>query len=255
MTTRPYLLNEVSWKTVKETDYEVVILPWGATEAHNYHLPYTTDNIHTEYVSAEAARIAWEKGAKIIVMPVIPYGVNTGQLHIKLTINMNPSTQLAILEDIIDSIVIQGFKKLVILNGHGGNEFKPIVRELKPKFKEIFICVINWYEVVDWAKYFDDTGDHAAEMETSIMLNIAPGHVAPLSQAGKGKTKKLIFRDQGFDFVWAPRDWEKISGDTGAGNPAKATKEKGVKYLKESIEKIADFLIELSKTSPDQLYV
>ena len=255
MTNRPYLLNEVSWKTVKETDYEVVILPWGATEAHNYHLPYTTDNIHTEYVATEAAKIAWSKGAKTIVLPGVPYGVNTGQLHIKLTINMNPSTQIAILEDIIDSVVNQGFKKVVILNGHGGNEFKPIVRELKPKYKDIFICVINWYEVVDWAKYFDDTGDHAAEMETSIMLKIAPEQVAPLSEAGKGKTKKLKFSEKGFDFVWAPRDWEKISGDTGAGNPAKATKEKGEKYLRESIAKIADFFVDLAGTSLDELYV
>ncbi len=255
MTARPYLLNEVNWKTVKETDYEVVIIPWGATEAHNYHLPYTTDNIHTEYVAAEAARIAWAKGARIIVLPAVPFGVNTGQQHIRLTINMNPSTQTVVLKDIINSLAIQGFKKLVIFNGHGGNEFKPIVRELKPKFKDIFICVVNWYGVVDWAEYFDDTGDHAAEMETSIMLNIVPGLVAPLSQAGKGKTRKLKFREKGFDFVWAPREWEKISDDTGAGNPAGATKEKGARYLKEAIEKIAGFLVELAETGPDELYL
>ncbi|UCH14292.1 MAG: creatininase family protein [Bacteroidales bacterium] len=255
MTNRPYLLSEVSWKTVKETDYEVVILPWGATEAHNYHLPYTTDNIHTEYVAAEAAKIAWSKGAKSIVLPNVPYGVNTGQLEIKLTINMSPSTQISVLNDIIDSVVRQGLKKVVIFNGHGGNEFKPIVRELQPEFKDIFICVINWYEVVDWSKYFDDTGDHASEMETSIMLNIAPELVAPLSEAGEGKTRKLKFSKKGFDFVWAPRDWEKISADTGSGNPAKATEEKGEKYLKESITKIADFLVDLAATSLDQLYV
>lgn len=255
MNTRPYLLNEVNWKTVKETNYESVILPWGAAEPHNYHLPYTTDNIHTEYVAAEAAKIAWSKGAKTIVLPVIPYGVNTGQLHFKLTINMNPSTQVIVLKDIIHSLAIQGFKKIVILNGHGGNEFRPVVRELKPEFKDIFLCVVNWYEVVNWAKYFDDTGDHASEMETSIMLNISPELVAPLSQAGEGRTKKLKFREKGFDFVWAPRDWDKISSDTGAGNPARATKEKGAKYLKEAIEKIADFLVELSEADMDKLYV
>jgi creatinine amidohydrolase len=255
MNARPYLLNEVNWKTVKETNYQVVILPWGATEAHNYHLPYTTDNIQCNYIAAEAARIAWEKGAKIIVMPVIPFGVNSGQLNFKLTINMNPSTQIAIMNDFVGSLAVQGIRKLVILNGHGGNDFKPIIRELQPKFKDVFMVLINWYQAVKWEKYFEDLGDHAAEVETSVMLNIAPGLVAPLSQAGKGQTKKLKFRDKGFDFIWAPRDWEKISSDTGAGNPAKATKEKGAKYLKETIEKIAGFLIELSKTNPDQLYV
>ena len=56
MTPRPYILAEITWKTVREANYEVVVLPWGATEAHNYHLPYATDNIQSDYVVAEAAR-------------------------------------------------------------------------------------------------------------------------------------------------------------------------------------------------------
>ena len=58
MPTRPYLLAETNWKTVKDTDYQVAVLPWGATEAHNYHLPYATDNFESQYVAAEAARKA-----------------------------------------------------------------------------------------------------------------------------------------------------------------------------------------------------
>ncbi len=249
------MLNEINWKTVKETDYEVVILPWGATEAHNYHLPYATDNIQCSYIAAEAAKIAWDKGAKVIVLPNIPYGVNTGQLDIKLTINLNPSTQLIIMKDILDTLKVQGFSKLVILNGHGGNDFKPVIRELQPKYKDLFICVINWYEVVDWAKYFDDLGDHGGEAETSVMLNIAPELLAPLSQAGDGKVKSLKFKKQGFNFAWAPRIFSRISNDTGVGNPAGASREKGSPYLKETIGKIADFFIELAQTGLDELYV
>src|SRR5271170_8225749 len=127
---RPYILAENNWKTVKNTTYEVAVLPWGATEAHNYHLPYGTDIIEAECVAAEAARIAWEQGAKIIVLPVIPFGVNTGQADIKLDMNMNPSTQLAILADIIEVLNRQGIFKLIILNSHGGNNFIAILREL-----------------------------------------------------------------------------------------------------------------------------
>ena len=50
MPNRPYILDELTWKTVRDTRYEVAILPWGATEAHNYHLSYTTDNIQAEEV-------------------------------------------------------------------------------------------------------------------------------------------------------------------------------------------------------------
>jgi creatinine amidohydrolase len=56
MPARPYILAETTWKTVKETAYQVVVLPWGATEAHNYHLPYGTDNYQCDHIAAEAAR-------------------------------------------------------------------------------------------------------------------------------------------------------------------------------------------------------
>ena len=58
---RPYILAENTWKIIKDSSFEVAILPWGATEAHNYHLPYGTDIIEAEQVAAESARIAWEQ--------------------------------------------------------------------------------------------------------------------------------------------------------------------------------------------------
>ena len=106
---RPYILAENNWKTIKETKYEVAILPWGACEAHNYHLPYGTDIIEADNVAAESARIAWEQGSKVIVLPTVPFGVNTGQFDVALDINMNPSTQLA------------DFTRF-FFGGHGANE-------------------------------------------------------------------------------------------------------------------------------------
>ena len=60
---RPYILAETNWKHLKDENIELVILPWGATEAHNYHLPYATDNIQAESISVDAAKQAWDKGA------------------------------------------------------------------------------------------------------------------------------------------------------------------------------------------------
>src|SRR5919108_4363677 len=125
---RPYILSETTFRTVSSTRYEVAILPWGATEAHNYHLPYGTDNVQCDRLAAEAARIAWERGAKVIVLPTVPFGVNTGQVDIPLTINMNPSTQSALLRDVVVAMETQGLRKLVIFNGHGGDDLPPIIR-------------------------------------------------------------------------------------------------------------------------------
>src|SRR3981081_3616411 len=81
-------------------------------------------------VAEQAAEIAWKQGAKVIVLPTVPFGVNTGQLDLKLAINMNPSTQLAVLTDIASALSGQGVKKLLILNSHGGNDFRQMIREL-----------------------------------------------------------------------------------------------------------------------------
>ena len=79
MSAEPYILAETTWKTVRDMRYDLAVLPWGATEAHNYHLPYGTDNVESEYIAAEAARLAWSAGARVAVLPVVPFGVQTGQ--------------------------------------------------------------------------------------------------------------------------------------------------------------------------------
>ena len=256
MKSKPYLLCETNWKTVKKTDYKVAILPWGATEAHNYHLPYGTDNIQSEYIAEKAAGLAWKKGAKIIVLPNVPFGVNTQQMDIKLTVNLNPSTQMMILRDVIDNLYDHNILKFVILNGHGGNDFKQMIRELKAEYPAMFISQVNWYTTVkNMGKYFHEAGDHAGEMETSNMLHIVPGLVLPLGEAGSGKSKKLKFKGRSEGWMWAPREWTRVSKDTGIGNPSEASAAKGKAYLKEVTRKIADYLVELYKTDLKDIYV
>ncbi len=251
---RPYILAETNWKHVKEESFNVVVLPWGATEAHNFHLPYATDVIEAERIAAEAARIAWEKGAKVIVLPTIPFGVNTGQPDIKLDININPSTQLIILTDIIEVLNRQGMYKLLILNGHGGNDFKPVIRELGLKFPQMFISLCNCLKAVNSKTYFDNPGDHADEMETSLLLHLVPGLVLPLSEAGPGTEKKNKIKAYGEGWAWAERKWSQITEDTGVGSPELATKEKGEVFFKAVTEKIAGYLLELDKCDINNLY-
>lgn len=253
MSSRPYILAETTWKTVRETNYEVAVLPWGATEAHNFHLPYATDIVECDHIAAEAARLAWEAGAKAIVLPTVPFGVNTGQLDIKLTLNMNPSTQLAVLNDIADSLARQGIPKLLILNGHGGNDFRQIIRELLPK-RELFICALDWFRCVPAKDFFADTGDHAGELETSLMQFLTPDLVLPLAEAGDGKTRKFKVRAFREGWAWTQREWMKATKDTGVGNPEAATPEKGQRYFEAVTQKIAGFLVELVNANVRDLY-
>jgi len=251
---RPYLLAETNWNTIKEKSFDLAVLPWGATEAHNYHLPYATDIIESDYIAAEAARLAWEKEARVIVLPTMPFGVNTGQADINLDINLNPSTQLAILHDIIEVLNRQDLKKLLILNSHGGNNFKPLLRELGLKFPEMFLCFANWFTALDKTKYFENAGDHADEMETSLMLYLKPELVLPKDKWGKGSEKKNSISAFSEGWVWTERKWSKISADTGVGDPREASRDKGEKFFKDVTTKMADLFIELCTTSADDMY-
>lgn len=167
---------------------------------------------------------------------------------------MNPSTQFAILCDIIEVLNRQGVFKLLIFNSHGGNDFKSIVRELGLKFPKMFICVSNWFASIDRHLFFEAPGDHAEEMETSLMLYLNPQLVLPRENWGSGKEKKNKIKAFSEGWVWAERKWSQISDDTGVGNPRAATKEKGEMYFKTVTEKMADLFYEISKADIQNLY-
>jgi creatinine amidohydrolase len=251
---RPFILSENNWKTVKDAVYEVAVLPWGACEAHNYHLPYGTDIIEADQVAAESARTAWNKGAKVIVLPTIPFGVNTGQFDVKLDVNMNPSTQLAILRDVVEMLNRQGIYKLIILNSHGGNDFKTMIRELGLQFPDMFLCQCNWYQSVDQKTFFENKDDHAGEMETSVMLHLAPNLVRPLTEAGDGAAKRFKFTAIREGWAWAERKWMQVTKDTGIGDPRKASAEKGAQYMEAVTQKVGEFFYAVAKADRSDFY-
>lgn len=252
---RPYILAENNWKTVKETPYTVAVLPWGATEAHNYHLPYGTDIIEAEEVAAAAAHIAWQSGVLLTVLPTIPFGVNTGQFDVKLDMNMNPSTQLAVLRDVVEVLNRQQIYKLIILNSHGGNDFKTMIRELGLQYPKMLLCSCNWYQAVDQKIFFENRDDHAGEMETSLIMHLRPTLVRPLSEAGDGAAKKNKITAIREGWAWAERKWLQVTKDTGVGDPRKASAEKGARYFEAVIKKVAQFFTEVAQTPNNDLYV
>ena len=249
---KTYVLQETNWKSVNNEEFKIAILPWGATEAHNYHLPYGTDTILAERVAADAAMTANKSDVGCIVLPSIAYGVNTGQMEVKLCMNMKPSTQMAIVRDILEVLDKHGIKKLVILNAHGGNAFVPIIRELSLEYPQILMSSINWWLACKPDGFFTEAGDHAGELETACMQSVAPDLVLPLNVAGYGKERNFAIEGFREKWAWTPRRWIYISEDTGVGNPKAATPENGDRFLKCCTGKIAKFLVDLSKTKNER---
>lgn len=231
----------------------MAVLPWGATEAHNQHLPYGTDVIEATAFAESAAELAHERGARIIVLPTIPYGNDEQQLDQFCTISFTTRTALAILDDVVRSLKRQGIDRLVILNAHGGNEFKPLVRDLQSKH-EALIVVANFFQMVPevMAATFDRPGDHADEMETSLLLHLCP-ELVELDQAGEGSRNPFTISGIDQSGVWTPRPWSKSHPDTGSGDPRMATAEKGREYFSAVTAALADLFCGLSEAERGDL--
>ena len=241
-------IAKLTWGEVKEQKYDVVVLPWGAIEPHNYHLPYLTDAYLSLSISIESAKLAYKKANKLcMVMPPIYLGSqNPGQWDLPFCIHANYETQKAILTDIVTSLHIQGFRKLLIVNGHGGNTFKPMIRDLAIKLPDFFILCADWFAIVPKEDYFEaEIDDHAGEQETSVLMHYYP-QLVKLDTAGNGASNPWSIASINKKTAWAPRNWQQASEDTGIGNPHKSTAEKGKRYAQEVTRRIADLLIELA---------
>jgi len=247
-------LHESNYRQLLDYQPNVAVLPWGATEAHNYHLPHGTDVVQASEFAAEAARQAFDEGAKPIVLPAIPFGNNGQQLDQVATIHCSTSTAQSILRDVATSLTTQGIDRLVILNGHGGNEFKPIVRDLQFEF-DLLVVVLNFWAVaqdVHDATFEEKTGDHANEMETSLLMHLRPDWVV-MSQAGPGERIPFKLKSIKEAGGWTPRPWSKVHPDTGSGDPSAATPDKGATYFKAVSHGIAKLLVELSAAEKGDL--
>ncbi|MFK7821946.1 MAG: creatininase family protein [Planctomycetaceae bacterium] len=257
---RPWILEETNYGFVKENPYEVAVLPMGATEPHNFHLPYGTDTYQSNAIAERACEAAWELGAKVVMLPAIPYGTETNQMAFPLAMNVNPSTLGMVIRDIVDSLATHGVKKLVILNGHGGNEFKPLIREMTGTTPvKMFLC--DWFRKMSadvQAELFEDPGDHAGAMETALGLAFFSEFV-DVDDNGKVTGDDGAMASTRFDalnngWVSISRPWHLLTTNSGAGNPHEATADQGEKLMAVIVERLSQFLKELSETPIDESF-
>ncbi len=249
-------LSVSAYGVTRGLDYDVALLPWGATEPHNLHLPYLTDAILSHDVAVDAAQMALEQyGVRAMVMPPVAMGAqNPGQRDLKFCIHYRQQTQCAILTDIVESLAHQGLRKLVIINGHGGNAFKGMIRDLAVDYPDFMILSSEWFTVLPAKDWFDEPGDHADELETSVMMHYHP-ELVNLSEAGPGQARPFALTSLREKVAWLPRHWTRVTDDTGIGNPHLATAEKGKRFAEAVAAKYALLIKELAEVrSLDELY-
>ncbi|MCS7180452.1 MAG: creatininase family protein [bacterium] len=251
-----FKLFEMTLKEVREFgEIEVCVLPWGSCEPHNLHLPYGCDSLTVEKIAEISCKKANEKGGKIILLPTIPIGVNSNHFGFPMALHLSPTTQLAILRDIVYTLENYKIYKFVIINGHGGNEFRALLREIYGK-TFIHIFLIDWWNVrKDIAEKIleDKGGEHGNEAETSWLMYLYP-ELCHLEWADDGEVNEPRFEEIKNGWVWITRPWHLLTENSGYGNPKKASPEKGKIIVENATDRIADFLLKLSNSKVDEKF-
>jgi creatinine amidohydrolase len=253
---RESIVAEQTHAFVREQKWQAAVLPFGATEPHNLHMPYGTDTLQVEAIAVRACERAYQAGARVALLPAIPYGVNTNHLRVPgaLACSVTPTTLLHLLTDLVDSLERQGVRKLVLLNGHGGNELKPLTRELHHR-SGVFLCVCDWFRMAadTYPHLFEAPGEHADEIETSLGLAFFPELLHPeLADEGAAKPSRFDAINRGWISITRP--WHLVSVNTGLGDPRAATAEKGRRLMDVLVQRLGDFLIELAAAPMDEAF-
>jgi creatinine amidohydrolase len=248
---QPQLLGDLTLPQLRADLPNVVVMPFGATEPHGSHLTYATDVFETTAIADRACALAREQGGRVVALPTIPFGVQTSQQTYPLAMNLYPSTLNQIISDLTESLDNSGIEKAVILNGHGGNDFYTHLKELFDK-RKVFLVQVNWYAMCRKlaGELFAAGGDHANDMETSMVLHLRP-ELVDMKSAGPQPTAKFRLAAMQAGWARAPRPWDKYTEDSGAGDPRSATAEKGARFFDAVTRELASFLAELSKAKID----
>jgi len=210
----------------------IVVLPVASIEQHGPHLPVEVDSMLGEEVAARTAAKVAAKGEHILVLPVLWTGLSEHHMSFGGTITLDNAAFGAVVEGVVRSILRHGFRRIVLLNAHGGNEnaLRTITDDLTPKLGVPIVQFTYWYAAaVPIAKILETQGglSHACEAETSMMMAVRPDLVAadriPLAKANTTPSVDDVVG--GGVYRWRSIGSRSASGVM--GNPEAASAEKG----------------------------
>jgi len=245
-------LTATNMHRISQRSYEVALLPTAAIEPHNWHLPQGQDFRHATYVARESCRRAWAVCESVICLPALPYGVDCNLAAFPMAIHVSQATLDAMVREIIVSLRGHGIRKVVILNGHGGNDFTPLVRQVQCD-TDVHVFVCDWWTVgLDvYDEIFDKPDDHAGQLETSVAMALFPDLVEP-GVAGNGQTRPYRFEALQRGWARTSRRFDRLNDHCASGDPTGATAERGKAYLEVACTRISAFLADLAAAEIDE---
>lgn len=237
------LIGEITMRDFREgvNASSVLIVPFGTVEAHGTHLPLNTDTL----IIREVVRKLAGKDPGVFMAPPIQYGVCTSTGPHPGTLGISAAALRHIASDIVKSSHAQGFRNIMLVSGHGGSihvsALKEIAEELVMELEGLKMAAFSIYDIIgkeagEIAETKNDS--HAGELETSLVLHLAPHLV-------KGRSKE--------EYPDFPRPLilkEKLKYWPGAvwGDPGKATAEKGERLFNVMVSKLEEVVSRLERT-------
>jgi creatinine amidohydrolase len=209
-----------------DRDQTVAIVPIAAVEQHGPHMPTGTDTI---LCGAVADAIEQRMPSRVIVTPTLWLGASSHHLRLGATLNATLATYVETLCDISRSLLNDGFQRILLLNGHGGNidPMRLAMRTIQPEYPNALLAAGSYWSSAN--TLIDETlsGDHkyvghACEFETSMMLHVRPELVDDALRANAGH---LV--PDNLDGVFLARDMRQRTREGCTGRPDLATAEKG----------------------------
>jgi creatinine amidohydrolase len=183
-------MAEIEWSRLKASEIKglaarnaIVIVPIGATEQHGPHLPSMVDWRCVHEVSHRAARVMVAK-VPTVVAPTIPFGMSEHHMSLNGTITLDYATMFAVIRCVVTSAIRHGFKRIFVLNGHGGNTtaLQNMIGELTVEYKLPLATGTYWdIAAKSIARLLEKQKAllHACEAETSMVMAMAPELVNP----------------------------------------------------------------------------
>ena len=235
-------------------EHAVAIWPIGATEQHGYHLPVACDALLAEKVAVGAAETA--KELNLLVLPTLTYGLSEHHMSLPGTLTLQPETILAVIADICGALVQQGVRKLVLLNGHGGNSdiLGVAVSKLgrKHKGQAHIVGITYWRLIAEHVSAIRNgrsgSMGHAGEFETSLMLELFPSLVHLEQGSPYYPQATHYFKTDLFESSSVQRyvEFEELSPSGTLGDPSLASAGKGEELFELCVKELCSFLREFS---------
>lgn len=252
------ILQEMTIDRFDDWRPEVVIIGAGSTEPHGPHLPYGTDHFIVEGVASRATRLANAQGARVMQFPTLPVGCNVNFKAFPFAARIKVRTFMSMLGDIIQALEEDGVRKIIILNGHGGNTaaVDATLREHFERFpgeadgKRAFVCTFGTSKFVspEVNAMFKNPSPHAGETETAAVMGLHPELVRtnrfdnfPMMKPSASGVAEL------HDSLPYVKPWHLFLPTSAGGETRTVTREMGEAYIESKAKGLADFLVRLSQ--------